>query len=240
MRTGNPVFSEKAFGDVTIHDASNAMTVQGTTNKAFALFGLVLLSASWVWSDPAKLAMYYMPALIVGLIVGMVTIFKKEWAMFTAPVYALIQGVVLGGLSAMFEKTYPGIVMQAVGLTFGTMFALLATYKAGFIKVTERFRSSIIAATGGVFVFYMVSMVLGFFGVNVGIISSNSLLGIGFSVVIVGIAAFNLILDFDFIERATRSGAPKYMEWYAAFGLMVTLIWLYMEILRLLSKLRSR
>lgn len=240
MRTGNPVFSEKAFDNVAIHDASNVMTVQSMTNKAFALFGLVLLSASWVWSDPAKLAMYYMPALIVGLIVGMVTIFKKEWAMFTAPVYALIQGVVLGGLSAMFEKTYPGIVMQAVGLTFGTMFALLAAYKAGFIKVTERFRSCIIAATGGVFVFYMVSMVLGFFGVNVGIISSNSLLGIGFSVVIVGIAAFNLILDFDFIERATRAGAPKYMEWYAAFGLMVTLIWLYMEILRLLSKLRSR
>ncbi|MCB9757043.1 MAG: Bax inhibitor-1/YccA family protein [Candidatus Omnitrophica bacterium] len=240
MRTGNPVFSEKAFGNVAIYDASNAMTVQGTTNKAFALFGLILLSASWVWSDPAKLAMYYMPALIVGLIVGMVTIFKKEWAMFTAPVYALIQGVVLGGLSAMFEKTYPGIVMQAVGLTFGTMFALLAAYKAGLIKVTERFRSCIIAATGGVFVFYMVTMVLGFFGVNVGIISSNSLLGIGFSLIIVGIAAFNLILDFDFIENATRSGAPKYMEWYAAFGLMVTLIWLYMEILRLLSKLRSK
>ncbi len=240
MRTGNPVLSEKAFRNVAIEDVNSVMTIQGTTNKAFALFGLILLSASWVWSDPAKLAMYYMPALIVGLIVGMVTIFKKEWAMFTAPVYALIQGVVLGGLSATFEKAYPGIVMQAVGLTFGTMFALLAAYKAGFIKVTERFRSSMIAATGGVFVFYLVSMVLGFFGVNVGIISSNSLLGIGFSLIVVGIAAFNLILDFDFIERATQAGAPKYMEWYAAFGLMVTLIWLYMEILRLLSKLRSR
>lgn len=231
---------KKHFGNVAIEDVNSVMTIQGTTNKAFALFGLILLSASWVWSDPAKLAMYYMPALIVGLIVGMVTNIKKEWAMFTAPVYALIQGVVLGGLSATFEKAYPGIVMQAVGLTFGTMFALLAAYKAGFIKVTERFRSSIIAATGGVFVFYMVSMVLGFFGFNVGIISSNSLLGIGFSLIVVGIAAFNLVLDFDFIERATRSGAPKYMEWYAAFGLMVTLIWLYMEILRLLSKLRSR
>ncbi len=240
MRTGNPVLNDKAFDNVNAYDQSNAMTIQGTTNKAFLLLGLILLSASWIWSDPAKLSAYFIPAMIVGLIVGFVTVFKKEWAMYTSPVYALIQGVVLGGVSAIFEKTYPGIVIQAVGLTFGTMFALLAAYKSGLVKVTDNFRMGIFAATGGIALFYLVTWILSFFNVNVPIISSNSPMGIGFSLIIVVIAALNLVLDFDFIEKAAESGAPKYMEWYGAFGLMVTLIWLYMEILRLLSKLRSR
>ena len=240
MRTGNPVLNDNTFNNVATYDQSNAMTIQGTTNKAFLLLGLILLSASWVWSNPAKLAMFFLPAMIVGVIVALVTVFKKEWAMFTSPVYALVQGVILGGLSSMFEKAYPGIVIQAVGLTFGTMFALLAVYKSGLIKVTDNFRMGIFAATGGIAVVYFATWILSLFNVNVSIIGSNSLLGIGFSLIVVVVAALNLVLDFDFIEKGAQSGAPKYMEWYGAFGLMVTLIWLYMEILRLLSKLRSR
>ncbi len=240
MRTGNPVLNDNTFNSVAAYDQSNAMTIQGTTNKAFLLLGLILLSASWVWSDPAKLAIFFMPAAIVGFIVAMVTAFKKEWAMYTSPVYALLEGVILGGLSSMFEKAYPGIVVQAVALTFGTMFALLAVYKSGLVKVTDNFRLGIFAATGGIAVFYFATWILSFFHVNVAIINSNSPLGIGFSLIIVVIAALNLVLDFDFIEKGAQMGAPKYMEWYGAFSLMVTLIWLYIEILRLLSKLRSR
>lgn len=240
MRTGNPVLSDKAFENVNAYDQSSPMTVQGTTNKAFLLFGLILLSASWVWSDPAKLSLYFFPAVIVGLILALVTVFKKEWAMYTSPVYALAQGVTLGGVSAIFEKMYPGIVMQAVGLTFGTMFALLLAYKTGVVRVTDNFRLGVFAATAGIALFYFVTWILSFFNMNVGIINNNGMMGIVFSLFVVVIAALNLVLDFDFIESATRSGAPKYMEWYGAFGLMVTLIWLYMEILRLLAKLRSR
>ncbi len=240
MRTGNPVLSDKAFENVNAYDQSSPMTVQGTTNKAFLLFGLILLSASWVWSDPAKLSLYFFPAVIVGLVLALVTVFKKEWAMYTSPVYALAQGVTLGGVSAIFEKMYPGIVMQAVGLTFGTMFALLLAYKTGVVRVTDNFRLGVFAATAGIALFYFVTWILSFFNMNVGIINNNGMMGIVFSLFVVVIAALNLVLDFDFIESATRSGAPKYMEWYGAFGLMVTLIWLYMEILRLLAKLRSR
>ena len=240
MRTGNPVLTDKVFNKTYDYDQSHAMTIQGTTNKAFALLGLILLTASWVWSNPEKLAMYYLPALIIGFIVGLVTVFKKEWAMVTAPLYALVQGVVLGGLSSVFEKMYPGIVVQAVGLTFGTMFALLAIYKSGLIKVTDNFRMGIFAATGGICLFYLASFVLGFFGIHMSVIHSSGPMGIIFSLFVVTIAALNLVLDFDFIEKGAQAGAPKYMEWYSAFGLMVTLIWLYIEILRLLSKLRSR
>jgi uncharacterized YccA/Bax inhibitor family protein len=169
-----------------------------------------------------------------------VTVFKKKWSAVTAPAYALLEGLFLGGISAAFEAKFPGIVIQAVALTFGTLFALLIAYRSGLIKPTENFKLGIFAATGGIALFYLVSMVLGFFHVNVPLINSSSPLGIGFSVVVVIIAALNLVLDFDFIEKGSQMGAPKYMEWYAGFGLLVTLVWLYVEILRLLSKLRSR
>ncbi|MCB9772593.1 MAG: Bax inhibitor-1/YccA family protein [Candidatus Omnitrophica bacterium] len=240
MRSGNPVLNDNAFKNVATYDTGNAMTVQGTTNKAFLLLALILLSASWVWSDPVRLMPFLIPAVIVGFIIALVTVFNKKWAMFTSPIYALIQGVILGGISAMFERSYPGIVMQAVGLTFGTMFALLLAYKTGFIAVTDNFRMGIFAATGGIAIFYLVSLVLGFFNINIPLINSSGPWGIAFSLFVVVIAALNLVLDFDFIEKGAQSGAPKYMEWYGAFGLMVTLIWLYIEILRLLSKLRSR
>jgi len=174
------------------------------------------------------------------LIVAFVTIFKKEWSPITSPIYALLEGLALGGLSALLDVRYPGIALQAVGLTFGTLFVLLLAYRSGLIPVTQKFRMGIVAATGGIMVFYLLEMLLGFFGVRFASINGNGGIGIGFSLVVVAIAALNLVLDFDFIEHGVEAGAPKYMEWYGAFGIIVTLVWLYLEILRLLSKMRSR
>jgi uncharacterized YccA/Bax inhibitor family protein len=171
---------------------------------------------------------------------AIVTVFKKEWAPITSPIYAVLEGFVLGGISSIFEASYPGIVIQAVGLTFGTLFALLIAYRSGLIKATENFKLGVVAATGGIFLVYMISFVLSFFGTTIPFIHESGTIGILFSLFVVVVAALNLVLDFDFIERGAESGAPKYMEWYAAFGLLVTLVWLYIEILRLLSKLRSR
>jgi uncharacterized YccA/Bax inhibitor family protein len=170
----------------------------------------------------------------------MITTFKREWAPVTAPIYALLEGLVLGGLSALMELRYPGIAIQAVGLTFGTLFVLLLAYRSGLIPVTQKLRMGIVAATGGIMVFYLLEMVLGFFGFHFNAVNGSGIIGIGFSLFIVAIAALNLVLDFDFIEKGVECGAPKYMEWYGAFGIVVTLVWLYLEILRLLSKIRSR
>ena len=184
------------------------------------------------------------PVLVVGgiggFIVAMVTIFKKEWARVTAPIYALLEGLVLGGISAMFEMRYHGIAIQAVALTFGTLVVMLLAYRSGLIKVTDKLRLGIVAATGGIAVFYLLQFILGFFGIHFTAINGSSPIGIGFSLIVVAVAALNLVLDFDLIEKGARLGAPKYMEWYGAFALMVTLVWLYFEILRLLSKFRSR
>jgi uncharacterized YccA/Bax inhibitor family protein len=175
-----------------------------------------------------------------GFIMAMVTIFKKEWSGVTAPIYALLEGLFLGSISAMLELRFPGIAIEAVALTFGTCFCLLLAYRSGLIRATEKFKLGIVAATGGIALVYVVSMVIGFFGVRVPYIYGSGPIGILFSLFVVVIAALNLILDFNFIEQGVSRGAPKYMEWYSAFGLMVTLIWLYLEIIRLLSKLRDR
>ena len=181
-----------------------------------------------------------MTGAIGGLVVALITVFKKQWSPVTAPAYALLEGLFIGAFSAMMEARFPGIVLQAVGLTFGTLASLLVAYRSGLIRVTENFKLGVVAATGGIALLYLVDIAMGFFGHSVGFIHQSSLLGIGFSVVVVIIAALNLVFDFDFIERGVEQGAPKYMEWFAAFGLMVTLVWLYLEILRLLSKLNSR
>jgi uncharacterized YccA/Bax inhibitor family protein len=181
-----------------------------------------------------------MGGVIGGLVLGFVTVFKKEWSVVTAPLYALCEGAFLGALSGMLESMFPGIAIQAVGLTFGTCFVMLLAYRSGLIRVTQRFTMGVIAATGGIAVFYLLTMLLGFFGVRIPLIYGGGPVGILFSLAVVVIASLNLILDFDFIQKGAAQGAPKYMEWYAAFGLMVTLIWLYMEMLRLLTKLRRR
>jgi uncharacterized YccA/Bax inhibitor family protein len=242
-KTSNPALTGNAFrvGGATYGDT---MTISGAVNKTGILLVCVTATAIWSWNLFARAPEDALPLLAVGgiggFIMAMVTIFKKQWSPFTAPLYALLEGLVLGSASAMLEMRYPGIAMQAVGLTFGTLFALLLAYRAGIIRATEKFKMGVFAATGGIMVFYLVQFVLGFFGVRFAAVNGSGPLGIGISLFIVVIAALNLVLDFDLIENGARAGAPKYMEWYGAFALMVTLIWLYLEILRLLTKLRSR
>lgn len=246
MRTANPALTDKTFtGFAPVTDTST-MTIQGTVNKTALLLLLVLFSSSWTWNlyfsagDPAVVIPWVFGGLISGFIVALVTVFKKQWAILTAPIYALLEGLALGGISAIFEARFPGIVIQAVGLTFGTLFCLLMAYKSGMIKVTENFKLGVVSATGAIALFYVVSFLLSMFGIPIPFIHGSGIIGIGFSLFVVAIAALNLVLDFDFIENGAARGIPQYMEWYAAFGLIVTLIWLYIEILRLLSKLRSR
>jgi uncharacterized YccA/Bax inhibitor family protein len=222
------------------------MTISGTVNKTGILVICAVATAALTWNmfmnsgSPETVMPLGLLGLIGGFIVALVTVFKKTWAPITAPIYALLEGLVLGTASAMMEMRFHGIAIQAVGLTFGTLIALLLIYRTGVIKVTDNFRLGVVAATGGIALFYIATMILGFFGVRFPSIYGAGPLGIGISVFVVIIAALNLVLDFDFIESGARAGAPKYMEWYGAFGLMVTLIWLYFEILRLLSKIRSR
>jgi uncharacterized YccA/Bax inhibitor family protein len=252
MKTSNPALSENTFRNLAgagyggSADVTGSMTLNGTVNKTGILLILAIATAAWTWHlflqsrDYADVMPLMLVGLIGGLIFAMITIFKKEWSPVTAPIYALLEGLVLGGISAALELRYPGIAMQAVSLTFGTLFVLLLAYRSGLIKVTQKFRLGIIAATGGIMVFYLLEMLLGFFGIRFAAINGSGVIGIGFSLFVVAIAALNLVLDFDFIERGVQFGAPKYMEWYGAFGIMVTLVWLYLEILRLLSKIHSR
>ena len=240
MRSGNPVLRGNTFTGVTARSGEQAMTVQGTATKTLVLLGLVFLTAFWAWGSPQVSTTLILPAVILGLVAAIVTVVKKEWSPVTAPVYAALEGIALGAISLLFEKQYPGVVKQAIGLTFGVLFILLFIYKSRLIKVTENFKLGVFAATGGIALFYLVSMIASFFGARFTIIYGNSLIAIGFSVFVVVIAALNLVMDFDFIEKGAERGAPKYMEWYGAFGLIVTLVWLYLEILRLLSKLQSR
>jgi len=240
MRSGNPALKGDIFTRVPQAVGAGVMTIQGTVNKTLILLLLTVISASWAWSNAAIALPLLIPAAILGLIVGIITIVKKEKAAITAPIYALVEGVVLGAISSVFEAQYQGIVIQAVALTFGTLFCLLIAYKSRLIKVTENFKLGVVAATGAIALIYIVSIVMSLFGARISFIHDSGPIGIGFSVVVVIIASLNLVLDFDFIETGAERGAPKYFEWYGAFGLMVTLIWLYLEILRLLSKLRSR
>jgi len=244
MRTSNPVLNEKAFkGQVAVGEA---MTLQGTVNKTGLLLLLVVVPAAWTWglshSDtPGAAVPWMIGGLLGGFIMALVTIFKQSWSPITAPIYAILESLALGGISAVFEKAYPGVAIQAVGLTFGVLFVMLLAYKSGMIRATQGFKIGVIAATGGIALLYLVEMVLGgFFHIAVPAINGSGFWGIAFSLFVVIIAALNLVLDFDLIETGVQMGAPKYMEWYGAFGLMVTLIWLYLEILRLLAKARRR
>jgi uncharacterized YccA/Bax inhibitor family protein len=253
MKTSNPALNDNAFRGAAYGDrfggaidTTARMTLSGTVNKTGILLICALATASWTWyrfltsRDVAEVAPLLMVGLIGGFICAMVTIFKKEWAGVTAPLYAALEGLALGGMSAIFELRYPGIAFQAVGLTFGTLFVLLFLYSSRIIHVTQKFRLGIVAATGGIMVFYLAEMLLGFFGVHFTSVNGSGMIGIGFSLIVVAVAALNLVLDFDFIERGVNYGAPKYMEWYGAFGIMVTLVWLYLEMLRLLSKINRR
>jgi uncharacterized YccA/Bax inhibitor family protein len=243
FRSGNPALKADTFSRYRVVSGSEAMTLAGTVNKTALSLGILMVAASYVWNrgaaDPA-LGAFVMVGIIAAFVVAMVTVFKQTWAPYTTPLYAGLEGLALGGISVVFEAQYPGIVSQAVFLTFGTLGALLFAYRSGLIRATENFKLGVVAATGGIALVYLLSFVLGFFGVNVPLIHSSGTFGILFSLFVVVIAALNLVLDFDFIEQGVERGAPKHMEWYGAFGLLVTLVWLYLEILRLLAKLQSR
>ena len=245
-RSGNPTLRNSTFKNEGA-TADQVMTLQGTVNKTGILLVLVVIGATYTWNlffqdgNPAAVMPIAIGGAIGGLVFALITMFKKEWAGVTAPVYAVLEGLFLGGVSAIFEAQFPGIVIQATGLTLGTLASLLLLYKLGIIKPTENFRLMVVSATMGIGVLYLISFVMNMFGSGgIGFIHSNGLFGIGFSLFVVAIAALNLVLDFDFIEQGSEQGAPKYMEWFGAFASMVTLIWLYLEMLRLLSKLRSR
>lgn len=248
MRTANPALNDKTFaGFPATFDRAEAMTLNGTVNKTGLMLLCVVLPATYTWKlyfdhpgNPAVVMPWVLGGAIGGVVLGLVTAIKKNWAPVTAPIYSVLQGLFLGGFSSLFEARFPGIVIQAVGLTFGTLFALLMAYKSGLIRATENFKLGVAAATGGIALLYLVTLALGLFGIEIPKIYESGVVGIGFSLFVVGVAALNLVLDFDFIEKGAEQGAPKYMEWYAAFGLMVTLIWLYLEMLRLLAKLRDR
>lgn len=244
----NPLMNDKAFqrAGQLVQTSGDVMTLEGTINKTAFLLLLVAAGATWVWTryfqtlDPATIMPYMIGGLIVGLVAALVTIFLPAWARISAPVYAAAEGLALGGISAFYEQQLHGIVFQAIGLTFGVLAVMLLAYRSGLIKVTDKFRMIVVAATGAIALLYLVSMVLSFFNVSIPFIHQGGTFGIVFSLVVVGIAAMNLALNFDLIQRGVEQGAPKPMEWYAAFGVMVTLIWLYLEILRLLAKIRRR
>ena len=236
-RSGNPVFGDK-FNQSQGFVGSERMTLDGTVNKTGILLGLCFIGAIISWNIPNPF--FIVGGALVGFGLAIYTSFVPRNAGITAPIYAFVEGLFLGGVSLMFEVQYPGIAIQAIGLTFGTLASLLFFYKSGLIKPTENFRLMIFSATFGIMILYLVSIVMSFFGSGIGFIHSNGIFGIGFSLFVVSIAALNLVLDFDFIEQGSENSLPKFMEWYGAFSLMVTLIWLYLEILRLLAKLRSR
>jgi uncharacterized YccA/Bax inhibitor family protein len=250
FKSGNPALSEKRFKDTILQDIvthENAMTVQGTLQKFGFLFLMVMGTAFYSWkeyADGGNVMPLILTGAIGGLVVAIVLIFKKEWAPFLAPAYALLEGLFVGAISAYYNAAFaeqaPGIVMNAVGLTFGTAIAMYLLYSFKIIKATAKFKAIIITATAGIAIFYVITFLLSFVGVSIPFLHEGSMMGIGFSVFVVAIAALNLILDFDMIEKGVELGAPKYMEWYGAFGLLVTIVWLYLEILRLLSKISKR
>lgn len=247
FESGNPVLSESKFNQSIPLSSTEVMTSKGTLNKFFFLFFMVMASAVFTWNafnQGVNVFPWMIGAAIGGLIVAIILAFKPHLGAYLAPPYGLLEGVFVGGLSAIysnvFAKLAPGIVMQAVALTFGTVIAMYILYRTGVIKATERFKSIVFTATAGIAIFYLIAMVLRLFSINIPFLHEGSMIGILFSVFVVAIAALNLILDFDRIEQGVAMGAPKYMEWYGAFGLLVTIVWLYIEILRLLSKLNRK
>ncbi len=251
MKTSNPALSKKILQNYTYDStASGVMTVQGTVNKVALMLILVIAAATYTWgkvlntgdiaAGMSSVKLLMIAGGIGGFILALVIVFNKTKAPILAPIYAILQGLFLGGISAFFESMFPGIVLKAVMLTFAVLFSLLFAYKTKIIKVTKKFRAGVFAATAGIAMAYFASFILGMFGVNMSFMHGGGTLGLLISVGIVIVAALNLVLDFDFIEKGAEASLPKYFEWYGAFGLMVTLIWLYLEILRLLSMLSGR
>lgn len=250
MRTSNPTLNQDTFyparTDRGTYAPAFGMTVQGVVLKTGLLLILSLLAAGWIWmkfskadADLTTLNGWMWGSVLGGFALALATTFKKDWAPVTAPLYAGVEGIFIGAISLVLEMSFPGIVLQAATCTFGTLAAMLFVYQSGLVRVTDTFRMVVMTATGGIAIAYLIMMGLSFFGVNIGFFTGNGLFSILLSLFVIGVAALNFVLDFDFIEKGAARGAPKYMEWYGAFALMVTMIWLYIEFLRLLSKLRS-
>lgn len=242
-RSGNPTLRESTFDRPEQFSGMNQMTIEGTVNKAFITLIILLGSAFSTWMlyfDGYNVAGMAVGGAIIGFILALIVSFAPQASPYLVPLYAIAEGIFLGAISASYEAEFNGIPLQAALLTMGVFLALLVAYKTRLIKATENFKLGVFAATAGVALVYLASFILGFFGISIPYLHSNDWIGIGISLVIIIIAALNLVLDFDFIESGAQRGAPKYMEWYGAFGLMVTLVWLYLEIVRLLAKLASR
>ena len=247
FKSGNPTITEKLFEKSLAAGSENTMTIRGTMNKFGFLFLMVMATSFYTWNafnGGQDITAYMLTGAFGGLIVALVIVFKQQWAAYLAPAYALLEGLFVGGISAYYNAQFaekaPFLIIQAVGLTFGTVIAMYALYHFRVIKATEKFKSVVITATFGIFIFYLIAFVLRFFNIQIPFLHEGTTFGILFSLAVVAIAALNLILDFDMIEKGVQMGAPKYMEWYGAFGLLVTIVWLYLEILRLLAKLNSR
>ena len=242
----NPVLNSKTFAGSGTVAGAETMTIEGTVNRTGILLLICLATASWIWSqtynaiDPGVAVPWMWGGLIGGLVVAIATTVKPMWAPLTAPLYAALEGLALGGISALYQTAYPGILVQAVALTFGTLFVMLLAYRSGVIRATPAFRRVIGIAMMGILLYYGVTLLLGLFGVNTGYFNAGGTVGIILSLVIVSVAALRMVLDFDMIEQGAKQGAPKAMEWYGAFAMIVGLIWLYLEILRLLARLRRR
>ena len=245
LRSGNPSLNSKVFKNLErpkngslLRD--DIMTIQGTVDKTGISLALLVFSGYFAYVPNGL--MYMIIGGLGGFIVALVTIYKKTWAPITVPLYAMLEGLLLGSISYMYGQMFEGIALNAIILTVSILVSLLLVYKSGYIKVTENFKLGVVAATGGIFLVYLFSFFASFFGINFSFLNptNGSLMSIGISLFIVIIASLNLVMDFDFIEEGAEKGAPKYMEWYGAFGLLVTLVWLYLEILRLLAKLNSR
>lgn len=247
MKSGNPTLSDKIFNRSITAGQDGVMTARGTIHKFGFLFLMMMASAAYTWHayyEGQNVTTFMWVGLLGGLGLALVISFKPNLAPYLAPAYSLLEGLMVGAISAIINEamreSYPGIIMQAVSLTFGAAFGMFLLYNFKIIRATERFKSIIFTATAGIAIFYLIAMVLRQFGVDIPFLHEGGLMGIGFSLFVVAIAALNLIIDFDMIEKGSEMGAPKYMEWYCAFGLLVTIVWLYIEILRLLSKLQSR
>lgn len=247
FKSGNPTLTEKIFNKSAGFADDTSMTINGTLNKFGFLFLMLMASATFAWfqfTNGKDVTALMLTGAIGGLIVAIVLAFKPVWAPYLAPAYALLEGLFIGGISVIINTamadSYPDIIMQAVGLTFGVAISMFILYNFRVIKATEKFKSVIITATMGIAFFYLIAFVLSFFNIDIPFLHEGGWLSIGFSLFVVAIASLNLILDFDMIEQGAENGAPKFMEWYGAFGLMVTIVWLYIEILRLLTKLTSR
>lgn len=249
MRTSNPALNDQAFNRKPYHSTTyvGSMTMSGVVQKTLFLLLIVAVTATWTWGqffksghNPQAITPWIIGGAIGGFVFALITTFRPSWSAITTPFYAALQGLFLGGITAFFELDYPGIALQAGMLSLGTLFAMLALYQSGLVQVTDKFRFGVIGATGALALVYVIAMALSFFGVHLSFIYGSSPISIVISLVIVGLAAVNLLVDFDFVERGARHGAPKYMEWYSGFALLVTILWLYVECIKLLAKLRQR